>query len=67
MQPAATSLSLNFLTALPTAVTRPRISCPGTEGYSWHRRMPLVADLMQVGVADARISISTSCGRGSRH
>src|SRR4030095_41456 len=31
---AARSPDLNFLTAEPTLVTRPTISCPGTQGYT---------------------------------
>src|SRR6202522_4775943 len=35
MQPtAASSPALNFVMADPTFVTRPTISCPGTQGYT---------------------------------
>src|SRR5271154_7075649 len=70
MQPtAARSPALNFLTPEPTFVTRPTISCPGTQGYAvgitplhslrtWWRsewQMP-----------QNRISICTSFSAGSR-
>ena len=42
---------MNFFTSLPTAVTVPTISWPGTIGKM--RAAPLVANLMQVAVADA--------------
>src|ERR1043166_817754 len=66
---AAMSPSLNFFTAVPTFVTRPTISWPGTHGYTvgitafhslrtwcrseWH-------------TPQNRISSCTSCGRGAR-
>src|SRR5258707_14107730 len=66
---AAMSPALNFVTALPTFVTRPTISCPGTTGYtvgitSFHSLRTWCKSEWQT--PQKSISICTSCGRGSR-
>ena len=53
-RPRARSPGLNFVTAEPTLVTRPTISWPGTHRVDrGHDVFPLIAHLMQIGVADA--------------
>src|SRR5271154_7583735 len=70
MQPtAARSPSLNFLTAEPTFVTRPTISCPGTQGYTvgitpLHSSRTWCRSEWQM--PQYKISICTSCSVGSR-
>src|SRR5580765_8023318 len=66
---AAMSPSLNFFTALPTFVTRPTISWPGTQGYtvgitSFHSLRTWCKS--EWHTPQNRISICTSCARGSR-
>src|SRR5262249_22519338 len=61
--------SLNFLTALPTLVTRPTISWPGTQGYtvgiiSFHSLRTWCRS--EWHTPQKRISSCTSCGRGAR-
>src|SRR5271169_2443950 len=70
MQPtAARSPCLNFLTAEPTIVTRPTISCPGTQGYTvgitpLHSLRTWCRSEWQM--PQNRISICTSFSVGSR-
>src|SRR5271166_5803295 len=66
---AARSPGLNLVTAEPTFVTRPTISCPGTIGYvvdmnSLHSFR--VACKSEWQIPQKRISICTSCSEGSR-
>ncbi len=54
MQPtAARSPALNFVTSSPTAVTRPTISWPGTQGYMGAG--PFAARGVEVGMTDAAV------------
>src|SRR5579859_2300158 len=70
MQPtAAMSPGLNLVTALPTFVTRPTISCPGTHGYtvgitSFHSLRTVCRS--EWHTPQNNTSICTSCGRGER-
>src|SRR5258708_20928625 len=66
---AAMSPALNFVTTLPTFVTRPTISSPGTTGYtvgitSFHSLRTWCKS--EWHTPQKNISICTSCGRGSR-
>src|SRR6185312_7464707 len=67
MQPtAASSPGLKFFTWFPTAVTRPTISCPGTQGYVVFVHSLRAVCRSEWQTPQKRISIWMSRGPGSR-
>ena len=60
------SPGLNWLTLSPTALTRPTISWPGTNGYCVQPHSLRAEWMSEWQIPQYRMSMTTSSGRGSR-